>query len=34
MTEIGPVSYECPQRRGVLHMMEGSYFPEVIDPNT
>ena len=22
MTEIGPVSYECPERRGVLHVME------------
>jgi phenylacetate-CoA ligase len=31
MTEIGPVSYECPKRRGVLHIMEASYFPEVID---
>jgi phenylacetate-CoA ligase len=31
MTEIGPVSYECPERRGVLHIMEASYFPEVID---
>jgi phenylacetate-CoA ligase len=34
MTEIGPVSYECPRRRGVLHVMEWAYFPEVIDPNT
>jgi phenylacetate-CoA ligase len=34
MTEIGPVSYECPERRGVLHIMEAAYFPEVIDPNT
>jgi phenylacetate-CoA ligase len=32
MTEIGPVSYECPQRRGVLHIMEAAYIPEVIDP--
>jgi phenylacetate-CoA ligase len=31
MTEIGPVSCECPQRRGVLHIMEASYIPEVID---
>ena len=31
MTEIGPVSYECPQRRGVLHVMEAAYIPEVID---
>jgi phenylacetate-CoA ligase len=34
MTEIGPVSYECPVRRGVLHVMEAAYFPEVIDPQT
>ena len=34
MTEIGPVTYECPQRRGVLHVMEAAYFPEVIDSNT
>jgi phenylacetate-CoA ligase len=34
MTEIGPVSYECPERRGVLHIMETSYFPEVIDRNS
>ncbi len=34
MTEIGPVSYECPRRRGVLHVMEAAYFPEVIDPKT
>ena len=34
MTEVGPVSYECPQRRGVLHIMEAAYLPEVIDPAT
>jgi phenylacetate-CoA ligase len=34
MTEIGPVSYECPCRRGVLHVMEEAYFPEVIDSTT
>jgi phenylacetate-CoA ligase len=33
MTEIGPVSYECPERRGVLHVMEAAYFAEVIDPD-
>ncbi len=31
MTEIGPASYECPVRRGVLHVMEEWYIPEVID---
>ncbi|MGH9631508.1 MAG: phenylacetate--CoA ligase family protein [Bryobacteraceae bacterium] len=34
MTEIGPVTYECPERRGVLHIMEAAYFPEVIDPDS
>jgi phenylacetate-CoA ligase len=34
MTEIGPVSYECPKRRGILHVIEGAYFPEVIHPDT
>src|SRR5262249_50548419 len=34
MTEIGPVTYECTRRRGVLHVMEESYIPEVIDRNT
>lgn len=32
MTEIGPVSYECPERRGTLHVDEAAFFPEVIDP--
>jgi phenylacetate-CoA ligase len=34
MTEVGPVSYECPARPGVLHVIETSYLPEVIDPAT
>jgi phenylacetate-CoA ligase len=34
MTEIGPVTYECPRRPGVLHIMEESYIPEVINRNT
>jgi phenylacetate-CoA ligase len=32
MTEIGPVSYGCPKRHGVLHVIGDSYIPEVIDP--
>jgi phenylacetate-CoA ligase len=32
MTEVGPVSYECPSRPGVLHVIETSYLAEVIDP--
>ena len=31
MTEVGPVSYECPRRRGVLHVMEDAYCAEVVD---
>src|SRR3984957_1442265 len=31
MTETGPVSYSCPLRPGVLHIIESSYIPEVID---
>lgn len=34
MTEIGPVSYECPKRRGVLHIIEPGYYAEVIVPQT
>ncbi len=34
MTEIGPVSYGCPRRPDVLHIMEDSYIAEVIDPET
>ena len=34
MTEVGPVSYECPERPGVLHIHESSYIAEVIHPET
>jgi phenylacetate-CoA ligase len=34
MTETGPASYECPQRPGVLHVIESAFIPEVIDPET
>lgn len=34
MTETGPVSYECPSRRGVLHIIESAFLAEVIDPTT
>ena len=30
MTEIGPVTYECPAQAGRLHIIENSYFAEVI----
>ncbi|MFC1762574.1 phenylacetate--CoA ligase family protein [Planctomycetota bacterium] len=31
MTEVGPVTYECPAEPGVLHVMEEAFYPEVID---
>lgn len=34
MTEVGPVSYECPARPGVLHIIESAYIPEVICPDS
>lgn len=34
MTEIGPVSVECPVCPGVLHILENRFFPEVLDPET
>jgi phenylacetate-CoA ligase len=34
MTETGPVTYECPARAGVLHVIESAYLAEVIDPAT
>ncbi len=33
MTEIGPVSYGCPQRQGVLHVIESEYIAEIVDPD-
>lgn len=32
MTEVGPVTYECPVRPRVLHVMENAYIAEIIDP--
>lgn len=34
MTEVGPVSYECPKQPGTLHIIETSYLAEVIDPES
>jgi phenylacetate-CoA ligase len=34
MTEVGPVTFECPARPGVLHVLEPGYLPEIIDPAT
>lgn len=32
MTEVGPVSYECPARPRVLHVIERAFIAEVVDP--
>lgn len=34
MTEVGPVSFECPARPHVLHILESAYIPEIINPST
>src|SRR5690606_21148071 len=34
MTEVGPVSYECPARPCVLHVIESAYLAEIVDPGT
>lgn len=34
MTEVGPVSYECPARPGVLHVIERAFIAEVVSPAT
>lgn len=34
MTEVGPVTYQCPARPGVLHVLESAYIAEVIHPET
>ena len=34
MTETGPVTHECPACPGVLHVLESSFYAEVIDPAT
>jgi phenylacetate-CoA ligase len=34
MTEVGPASYECPERLGVLHIIESAYIPEVLVPSS
>jgi phenylacetate-CoA ligase len=34
MTEVGPVTYECPAQPGVLHVMEDAFLVEVLRPET
>jgi phenylacetate-CoA ligase len=34
MTEVGPVTFECPAQPGILHVIESAFLPEIIDPVT
>jgi phenylacetate-CoA ligase len=34
MTEIGPVTLECPDKPGHLHVMENAFIPEILNPQT
>lgn len=34
LTEVGPVTHECPLRPGTLHVLEPAYRPEILDPVT
>jgi phenylacetate-CoA ligase len=34
MTEVGPVSYQCPGRSGTLLVMEDSFLAEIVDPRS
>ena len=34
LTEVGPVTYGCPVRRDVLHVMEESFIAEIVEPET
>jgi len=34
MTEVGPVTYECPTRPGVLHVIESAYYAEIVHPTS
>lgn len=34
MTEVGPVTYECPAQPGVLHVIESGYYAEILEPGT
>jgi phenylacetate-CoA ligase len=34
MTEVGPVSYECPAQPGRLHILASRYLAEIINPET
>ncbi len=34
MTEVGPVSYQCPEKPGTLMVIETSYLAEIVEPGS
>ena len=34
MTEVGPVTYECPAQPGTLHVIESGFYAEIVEPNS
>jgi len=34
MTEVGPVTYECPVAPGTMHVIESAYLAEIVDAQT
>ncbi len=34
MTEVGPVTYECPAQPGILHVVETAYLSEIVNPES
>lgn len=34
MTEVGPVTYECPSKPGTLHVIESAYLAQIVEPST
>jgi phenylacetate-CoA ligase len=34
MTEVGPVTYQCPAQAGSLHVLESAYLAEVFEPDS
>lgn len=34
MTEVGPVTYECPRQPGLLHVIESGFYAEIIEPGS
>ncbi len=34
MTEVGPVAYQTPERPDLLHILEDSYYAEIVDPES